>query len=322
MSLEGTWYNQIGEVMKLEVNGPTLTGTYQNPFVPGTYPLVGHSDPAPSSSVRVLSYALRFVNEEYNFHFVTGQAGQLITVDGEEEIVVRWFVTFEAPYMPAALIGWGEAKLPWSFLTTTGQDVFKRTLPSQVEPGTYPSRYPLTHPSKAKTFLQQLFSRVVFGLINLGCWLFSRSSKRTSLDGVWYNEVGEKMDLSVDGGSVTGTYESPFIPGTYQLLGHTDPRPYSSVQTVSFSIGYFTAEQNYHIASCSSGQLASLEGVPTILVEWASTAEASDLPNAWRRLTLVGSDVYRRTQPSPEEAQKARARFPHPLRMGPGNSSN
>jgi hypothetical protein len=310
MSLEGTWYNQIGEVMKLEVKGSTLSGTYQNPFIPGIYPLVGHADPSPTGSVTLLSYALRFVNDEYDFHFVTGQSGQLMPVDGEEEIVVRWFVTIEAPDMPAALVGWGEGKEPWTFFTSTGQDVFKRTLPPQAEVAMHLKRYPLTHPVRGKTFLQRVFSRVVFGLINAGLRWFSHKSKRSSLEGVWYNEIGAKMDLTVDGGSLTGKYEDPFIPGTYQLVGHTDPRPFSSVQTVSFTVGYFGAQKNYHIVTSSSGQLVSLEREDAILVEWASTMEAPDLPGAWRHLTLIGADVYRRTQPSAAEVRIGLARFP------------
>lgn len=314
MSLEGTWYNQIGEIMKLEVRGSSLTGTYQNPFIEGTYPLVGHVDPAPTAVVRVLSYTLRFINDEYNLHFVTGQSGQLITVDGEEEIVVQWLTTHEAPDIPAALLGWGLAKEPWTYFTDVGQDVFKRTLPAEADIAEHVKAHPLEHPIAADVgFLRRLLSRLALGFVKAVLRWFPPRSETGPLDGLWYNQVGEKMELAVDGASLTGTYQNPLVPGVYPLVGHADPAPFSSVRVLSFTVGYFGSQGDFHLVESSSGQLVRLEGADAILVQWVSTLEAPDLPGAWNHFTLVGFNTFRRTPPSKAEVEANLKRSPRAL---------
>ena len=54
--------------------------------------------------------------------------------------------------------------------------------------------------------------------------------------GTWYNELGSKMVLSVEGSQVTGTYHTTVgaAQGAYQLIGSVDVTPSDGGQAVAW----------------------------------------------------------------------------------------
>ncbi len=137
MSAAGTWYNELGSKMELQVNGSSLTGTYQTAVgdATGIYLLVGSLDPAPSPGGQAIAWVVVWNNEYGNSHSITAWSGQYQVIQGEEEIVSLWLLTSEQ--MP---------NHDWKS-TLVNQDVFTRTAPSQQSIERAASRRPPSHPA-------------------------------------------------------------------------------------------------------------------------------------------------------------------------------
>ncbi len=123
MSVTGTWYNELGSVMNLEVDGASITGTYQTAVgdAEGIYQLTGSvdTDGDPSANGQAVAWVVVWNNDYGNSHSVTAWSGQYQLIDGVEEIEALWLLTSETP-----------AGYDWA-ATQVNKDTFTRTQPSE-----------------------------------------------------------------------------------------------------------------------------------------------------------------------------------------------
>ncbi|WP_449399363.1 avidin/streptavidin family protein [Chryseobacterium wanjuense] len=118
-----------------------------------------------------------------------------------------------------------------------------------------------------------------------------KTNNMINLNGTWYNELGSKMTITVNGNSIIGTYQTSVgdATGIYDLVGLTD-----TDNDTSQAIGWIVVWQNSHGSSDSvtswNGQLQEIDGIPTIVTTWLLTEETD--PNDNWRSTLVGKDIF------------------------------
>lgn len=124
-----------------------------------------------------------------------------------------------------------------------------------------------------------------------------------NLNGKWYNELGSSMTLTVNGNSITGTYQTTVgdASGIYDLVGRTD-----TDNDTSQAIGFVVVWQNQYGSSDSvttwSGQYQIINGVDTIVTTWLLTQE-TDPDDDWAS-TMVNKDLFTRVAPIEEEIQQ------------------
>jgi hypothetical protein len=138
-----------------------------------------------------------------------------------------------------------------------------------------------------------------------------------SLEGTWYNELGSEMNLQVAGIEVTGTYQTAVgdAQGIYQLYGATDSEPTTPNQAVGFVVAWENEFGSSHSATAWSGQWQLINGQETITTMWLLTSE-TDPTQDWQS-TLVGKDVFTRTQPSQAHIEKTarQSAWSHPTKF-------
>jgi hypothetical protein len=126
MTADGTWYNELGSVMTLTIDGASVTGTYQTAVgdASGIYQLVGSidTDGDPAGSGQAIAWAVVWNNEaKGSSHSITAWSGQYQLNDSEEEITTLWLLTSETP-----------PDYDWA-ATQINQDVFTRNQPQQQD---------------------------------------------------------------------------------------------------------------------------------------------------------------------------------------------
>lgn len=145
MSLEGTWYNELGSEMTLQITQTTLCGssqtvlcgTYQTKVgdASGIYNLVGAFDTDPSSNGQALGFVVAWVNQQNgSSNSVTCWSGQYQMIDGEEVLTAFWLLTAETPISS-----------DWQ-ATLIGKDVFTRNEPPQEQVARALKSGPASHP--------------------------------------------------------------------------------------------------------------------------------------------------------------------------------
>lgn len=122
MSLNGIWYNELGSVMTLRVNGSVVTGTYQTAVgdAEGVYDLVRRTVIDDSSS-EVLGWVVVWQNQHGNSESVTAWSGEFQTVNGVPTIVATWLLTNET-----------DPNDDWHS-TIVGKDTFTNSRPSEEQ---------------------------------------------------------------------------------------------------------------------------------------------------------------------------------------------
>lgn len=135
----GTWYNELGSDMVLNVSGSSVWGTYYSAVGDATrrYDLAGRIDPDPLPSGQALGWTVAWANAYRNTHSATAWSGQYQTIDGNEEIVALWLLTSETP-----------PEQDWAS-TLVGKDVFTRTRRSDEEIEANRRRVAPAHPPEA-----------------------------------------------------------------------------------------------------------------------------------------------------------------------------
>jgi hypothetical protein len=126
VGVEGTWHNQLGSSMTLEVKGNELHGIYETAVgnAKGKYSLYGARVSDPSSPGEALAFVVAWLNDEAGIsQSVTAWSGQWQEVDGEEFIDTTWLLTREA-----------DRPEEWES-TLVGKDVFTRSgnPPAQIQ---------------------------------------------------------------------------------------------------------------------------------------------------------------------------------------------
>ncbi|MDA5194149.1 avidin/streptavidin family protein [Govanella unica] len=108
------------------------------------------------------------------------------------------------------------------------------------------------------------------------------------LNGVWFNEYGSRMEITVDEtGFFSGLYSSHTGEvGTYRVIGLTDPHSVSDNQGVSISIHWrpLHAEgenPDWHMVSGMVGQLQTVDGAEVITLNHLLVQE-TDHGDNWR----------------------------------------
>ena len=136
MAVAGTWYNELGSVMDLEVSGSTLSGTYQTAVgdAKWIYRLVGSIDTLPITGGQAIGFVVAWVNEYGTSNSVTAWSGQYQIIDGTEEILTQWLLTHET-----------SPEDDWAS-TLINNDVFTRTPPTPEQIARRLKRGPSPHP--------------------------------------------------------------------------------------------------------------------------------------------------------------------------------
>jgi hypothetical protein len=131
------------------------------------------------------------------------------------------------------------------------------------------------------------------------------------LSGDWFNELGSKMTLQMNGQDVTGYYYTAVgdAEGTYSLTGRTN----ASNTVLGFSIAWQNDYGDSESATAWSGEYHAQDDV--IVTTWLLTAQ-TDEADDWKS-TTVGKDVFQRQSPSKDVVSRAkRLRAPsHPTRL-------
>lgn len=138
------------------------------------------------------------------------------------------------------------------------------------------------------------------------------------VSGEWYNELGSRMQITVDGSSITGIYHTSRgdASGNYQLVGGVDIAgdPAKTGQAIAWVV-VWTNKQSGSSGSVTawSGQYQIINGLEEIEAIWLLTSESSE--NSDWASTRINKDVFRRSAPELESIEKARnKRMPsHPI---------
>ncbi|KAJ7081149.1 avidin family protein [Mycena belliarum] len=137
------------------------------------------------------------------------------------------------------------------------------------------------------------------------------------ISGEWYNELGSKMTLIVEGGGgLSGKYNSAVgeAEDFYVLAGRFDSDPPADEGiSLGWVVTYRNKKLNANSTAAWSGQYFGGDGGERIITNWLLTSSTA-ADSVWNS-TRVGNDTFMRKKPSVEEIAQARAsKFcsPHP----------
>lgn len=119
MDINGSWFNELGSQMILQVNAKNITGTYHTKVgdASGKYELSGKVDTDNDESTAI-GWVVLWNNEFGSSDSVTSWSGQIQVLDGIETIVTTWLLTTET-----------DEDDTWHS-TLIGKDTFTRLEPS------------------------------------------------------------------------------------------------------------------------------------------------------------------------------------------------
>lgn len=121
---------------------------------------------------------------------------------------------------------------------------------------------------------------------------------------VWYNELGSKMVLNIDGvGGLTGVYNSAVgdAKSDYVLVGRYDSK--QSPPTIGWVVQWVNQYKSVNSVTSWSGQIMIVKGVPTIMTTWLLTSQTNP-QDEWES-TLIDQDMFTPIKPSDEDIQEA-----------------
>jgi len=135
-------------------------------------------------------------------------------------------------------------------------------------------------------------------------------------EGTWYNELGSRMQISVSGASLWGSYYTAVgrAIDTYVVAGRINPRPFPSPygQALGWAVGWNNAYLNSHSTTTWSAEYQTIDGEEEIIALWLLTTETRP-EDDWAS-TQVGKDVFTRAAPTEEQiaAHRHRLKASHP----------
>ena len=118
------------------------------------------------------------------------------------------------------------------------------------------------------------------------------------LAGVWENEHGSVMDITVEDGRIEGLYSSHTgVTGTYRVVGLADPAPNPEARTFAFVVCWrpidaVESDSLSHMVSAFVGQLQRIDGEETLTTTWLLT-KATKPEDNWTSM-LVDKSVFKR----------------------------
>ena len=118
------------------------------------------------------------------------------------------------------------------------------------------------------------------------------------LAGVWENEHGSIMEITVQDGKIEGSYSSHTgDTGTYRVLGLADPKPIGGSQTFAFAVSWrpldaHAAGSGDHWVSGFVGQLQVIDGEETLTTMWLLTKPTTPEEN-WTSI-LIDKSIFKR----------------------------
>jgi len=120
MDITGTWYNELGSQMILQIQGKRIVGTYNTRVgdASGNYELVGQMDIDIDESTAI-GWVVVWNNQYGSSDSVTAWSGQVQVIDEIEKIVTTWLLTAET-----------EPDDTWHS-TLIGKDTFTRLAPTE-----------------------------------------------------------------------------------------------------------------------------------------------------------------------------------------------
>jgi len=119
-----------------------------------------------------------------------------------------------------------------------------------------------------------------------------------NLKGVWENEHGSVMDITVEDGRIEGLYSSHTgETGTYRVVGLADPAPNPETRTFAFVVCWRAIDSDEpdslgHWVSAFVGQLQMIDGEETLTTTWLLTKDTPPEDN-WTSM-LVDRSVFKR----------------------------
>ena len=138
MGISGSWYNELGSQMDLNVdNKGSVTGQYWTAVgdATGRYPIVGWAERvAGQTGSTAVGWVVLWLNAAGNSRSVTTWSGQYQIVNGEEHILTLWLLATET-----------NPGDDWKS-TLAGADIFQRTRPHASQVALRQARGPASHP--------------------------------------------------------------------------------------------------------------------------------------------------------------------------------
>lgn len=123
------------------------------------------------------------------------------------------------------------------------------------------------------------------------------------LTGVWENEHGSIMEITVQNRKIDGSYSSHTgDTGTYRVLGLADPEPIGGSQTFAFAVSWrpldaHDAGSGDHWVSGFVGQLQVIDGEETLTTMWLLTKPTTPEEN-WTSM-LIDKSIFKRRNELP-----------------------
>ncbi len=135
-----------------------------------------------------------------------------------------------------------------------------------------------------------------------------------NINGIWYNELGSMMELSVSGNPITGKYHTKVgsASGVYPLIGYLNA-PNPNGIAVGWTVLWNNQFGNKQSLTSWAGQYQVTDGVEEIYTFWLLVRELEHTED-WSA-TNIGQDTFTRNKPSEDMILKAkkRGKFSHPI---------
>jgi Avidin family len=119
---------------------------------------------------------------------------------------------------------------------------------------------------------------------------------KINLEGDWYNELGSKMTIKINGSQISGAYQTAVgeASGLYELVGSFDASPDSLNPSVGWVVTWNNASENSNSVTSWCGKLQEINGKETITTMWLLSDDIDPIDN-WKS-TIIGKDVFIRTK--------------------------
>jgi len=134
------------------------------------------------------------------------------------------------------------------------------------------------------------------------------------ISGIWYNELGSMMELSVSGNMIKGKYQTKVgsAPGIYPLTGYLNA-PNPDGIAVGWTVLWNNQLGNKQSLTSWAGQYQLVSGVEEIYTFWLLVRELAHAED-WSA-TNIGQDTFTRNKPSEKMIllAKKRGKFSHPV---------